>query len=543
MKRSWVRSICVFLASASPYLFAQAQHAPSPSETPCAVRGVVRDSNQRPLANAAVTLKNNERAFISQTDSTGSFCFETATQGTYTLQARVTGYEAATSSTFVVSKQPTAIDLTLQAAGTSANASVAPPQFFDEPHFTVAGVTDTTNSGGHGSSNALFRNREALVNETASLSESPSADRPPSSGDAAEEKSLRQEIEREPNSFEANSRLGKLLVDQHNAAEAILYLEQASKLNPGNYENNYELALAYFDSANYTRAHDQIISVLYAHPDSHQYQAASHHLLGMVCENLGNPLEAVHEYQRAADLDPSETNLFDWGTELLVHRAAEPAIEVFTKGNRLFPRSVRMLTALGAAWYESGSYEKAVQSLIEASDLDPTNPNPYLFMGKMQATEAVQSTAVTERLQLFAKLHPENALANYYYAVTLWKAHASSGDAAARAQVKSLLLKSVELDPKLAPGYLQLGIVYADEKDLTQGILAYQRAITIDPNLEQGHYRLAQAYRQAGQTAKASDELQLYQKIARQNADETKRERGEVKQFVYQLQAQRSTQH
>jgi hypothetical protein len=52
---------------------------------------------------------------------------------------------------------------------------------------------------------------------------------------------------------------------------------------------------------------------------------------------LGNPLEAVREYQRAAELDASEQYLFDWGTELLTHRALEPAAEVFTKGNRLFP--------------------------------------------------------------------------------------------------------------------------------------------------------------------------------------------------------------
>ena len=54
-------------------------------------------------------------------------------------------------------------------------------------------------------------------------------------------------------------------------------------------------------------------------------------------EKQGNPLEAVREYQRAAETNPSESNYFNWGAELLVHRAAEPAIEVFSKGARLFP--------------------------------------------------------------------------------------------------------------------------------------------------------------------------------------------------------------
>ena len=61
------------------------------------------------------------------------------------------------------------------------------------------------------------------------------------------------------------------------------------------------------------------------------------------------PLAAVREYQRAVELDANEPNLFDWGAELLVHRAVEPAIEVFTKGNRLYPQSSRMLLGLAAA--------------------------------------------------------------------------------------------------------------------------------------------------------------------------------------------------
>ncbi len=545
MKRFRRISICAVLAAAFPaasphrLAHAQAPQAQPPLPISCAVRGVVRDSSRRPIAGAAVFLNSHERAFTGQTNATGAFCFATVAGGVFTLQAKMAGYGTATSSPFVVATQPTAIDLTLQITQPSSNPSAAQLRFFDEPHFTVAGVTDTTNSGGHGSSNALFRNREALVKETASLGESSSGNPPGSSGQAGEERSLRQEIEGQPDSFQANSRLGKLLVEEKKPAAAIPYLERASKLNPGDYENNYALALADFDSADYNQAHDQIVSLLHAQTDAHEDQAAPHHLLAMISEKLGDPLEAVREYQRAAELDPSEANVFDWGSELLLHRAAEPAIEVLTKGHQLFPQSVRMLAALGAAWYESGSYQKAAQSLCRASDLNPSDPDPYLFMGRMQATEAVPSAAVAERLRRFAKLHPESATANYYYAVSLSKSGAA--DAATRAQRKALLAKSLQLDPKLAPGYLQLGIVYAEEKDLAQAIAAYRRAISIDPNLEQAHYRLAQAYRQTGETAKAREEVKLYAKIAQQNADENQRERGEVRQFIYQLPGQPST--
>jgi tetratricopeptide (TPR) repeat protein len=140
-------------------------------------------------------------------------------------------------------------------------------------------------------------------------------------------------------------------------------------------------------------------------------------LLGDIEEKSGNP-SAVRQYQRAAELDPSEPYFFDWGSELLLHRAVEPAIEVFNKGNRSFPRSARMLVALGVAWYSNGSYDQAAQRLCEASDLNPGDPKAYLFLGKIQSVETMQSECSTERLARFMRLQPENALA-YYYAVNL----------------------------------------------------------------------------------------------------------------------------
>ena len=286
-----------------------------------------------------------------------------------------------------------------------------------------------------------------------------------------------------------------------------------------------------------------------------------HHLLGDVEEKLGNPLQAVREYQRAAELDPSESNLFDWGTELLTHRALEPATEVFTKGNRLFPKSVRMLIALGVSWYARGSYDQAGKCLANASDLAPDNPTPYLFLGKMQIAEGTPSEESVERLRRFAELQPDNALANYYYAVSFWKQSASAvepgrdtsrdneRDNERSARVESLLQKAVHLDPKLGAAYLQLGILYAQRKDFPRAISAYQKAIEVSPEavspeqdtpeinetLEVSHYRLAQAYLRTGNKTRAQEELQLHDRLAKTTKEKTERERREIQQFVISL--------
>jgi len=400
------------------------------------------------------------------------------------------GYDEATAGPGnLTPKETTEIDLFLAPtkllepqsapAATPAAAKPAPqgPEFFDEPQFTVAGVTQATNSGGHGS-DVVLRTTEALAKATVSLTKESSAGS--KSPTAATESSLLQAV----------------------------------ALNPKD--------------------------------------PALHHRLGNVEEDLGKPLEAVREYQRAAELDPSEPNLFDWGTELLTHRALEPATAVFKKGNRLFPKSVRMLVALGVAWYARGSYDQAAQCLANASDLAPDNPTPYLFMGKMQNVETTPSELSVARLARFAQLQPDNALANYYYAVSLWKQsasgtdndndHGNSNDRSAR--VESLLQKAVHFDPKLGAAYLQLGIFYSQRADFSQAISAYQKAIEVSPDevgpqlddtLEEAHYRLAQAYLRTGDKASAQEQLQLHDQLAKKTKEDTERERRRIQEFVISL--------
>ncbi len=156
-------------------------------------------------------------------------------------------------------------------------------------------------------------------------------------------------------------------------------------------------------------------------------------------------------------------------------------------------------------------------------------------MGKMQAVETAQSEAIVQRLARFAQLESQNALANYYYAVSLWKQRKSPDDTENVEKIKSLLEKAVQLDPRLGLAYLELGIVYSQEKNIPKAISALQSAIEATPQLEQAHYRLAQLYRQIGETAKAKAELQLYEEISDEKTKETERQRHELQQFVYEM--------
>jgi tetratricopeptide (TPR) repeat protein len=170
-------------------------------------------------------------------------------------------------------------------------------------------------------------------------------------------------------------------------------------------------------------------------------------------EEAGNqPLAAEREYERAVQKDPSEESYFAWAGELLVHRAVEPAIEVFTKGAVAYPRSERMLAGLGAALYANGQYATAAQRVCEASDLNPADPTPYMFLGRMEQFSTAPLSCARKKLHRFAIDHPENPWANFYYALAVEKNKDSEG-ATDASEVESLMAKAVAADPKFAPGY------------------------------------------------------------------------------------------
>ena len=538
---------CVLIVSVllSPFVVhGQSVHGQFDEQAGSAIlQGWVRDSRGHPVAAVTVYLQGKAGAetLTTLTDSEGAYRFPGLREGIYTLRAEMTGYRATTFGPCVLGQRETKkIDLTLESPKASGSSSDK-PEFFDEPEFTVAGVTDAMNPGGHGSDTSTT---ETLAKETASLPVSESkmgaassrTASVSSSSSAAVEDSLRKDAEREPGNFDVNHRLGKMLLDGGKGAEAIPYLERASRVNPGDYENAYELALAYARDSQYERARTQTRTMLAAQHTAgkeldRQEQAELHHLLGDVEEKLGNSLEAVREYQRAAELNPSEANLFDWGTELLIHRAFEPATDVFNEGNRLFPHSARMLAGLGVSWYARGSDDQAVERLCQASDLNPDDPNPYLFLGKIQSVETAQSTCMMEKLGRFVRLEPENAQANYYYALGLSRRN----DADDLAHAESLLEKAVRLNAKLADAYLQLGVLYSQRGDSSKAVSAYLGAITANPGLVAAHYRLAQAYSRNGEKSKAQAELQIYNQLSKKTTEEADRQRHEIQQFVYTL--------
>ena len=260
--------------------------------------------------------------------------------------------------------------------------------------------------------------------------------------------------------------------------------------------------------------------------------ANMHRIAGERAEKRGDPLAAVHEFEQAVREDPSEQNYFAWGSELLLHRAVLQAKDVFAAGAKLYPKSARMLTALGAALFAGAFYDEAALRLCDASDLNPADPEPYIFMGKIEIAAPNPLACVEQRLARFAAQQPDNALANYFYAMTMWKQHGQSVDVKILPQVEAMLTKAVTVDPKCSDAFLQLGVLHSSQRDFQGAIGFYSKAIEANPQMSEAHYRLGVAYDRVGERAKAKQEFQLHEEIDKQQKADVERQRREVKQFL-----------
>jgi tetratricopeptide (TPR) repeat protein len=533
-RRSIAVAILVWLVC---LLTAFGQQRPAP-----VIRGTVHDAAGTPVSGASVRLEHNGAPPAETTTSPdGTFSFPAIQPGSYTVTAEKSGHHSHPLTVNAAQPEGEHLLLTIKDSDSTKNSSAPPAQsggmeFADTPSFTIAAVTDWTAAGGHGS-DAVLRTSESLNRETLNLTPG-GRESPPARQTAKwkeQESALRAAVANAPNNLEAHYALGKFYLETGQFDDALAPLESVYKIDPNDYDNELDLALALKSKGDLAQAREHVQKLLASHET-----AEVHRLAGELDEKIGDPLSAVREFERAVRHDPSEQNYFEWGSELLLHRAVWQAKDVFSAGVTAYPKSSRMLTALGAALFAGALYDEAAQRLCEASDLNPADSEPYTFMGKIEISAPNPLPCVEQKLARFAEQRPADPLANYFYAMTLWKQKGQSTDPAALARVEGLLSKAVTVDRKCSDAYFQLGVLQATQRDFAKAIDFYTKAIEVNPQLSEAHYRLGVAYDRIGEKDKAAQQFRLHDEIEKQQAAAVEKQRREVKQFLVVMDDRKS---
>lgn len=331
-----------------------------------------------------------------------------------------------------------------------------------------------------------------------------------------------------PTNFDTNHNLGEAYIHARTVAKAIPFLEKAQHINPAAYDNGYDLSLAYLVTGHVPESRGSVESLL-----KQKETAELHNLLGQIDEKDGQFVAAANEFETAARMEPSESNLFDWAGEFLLHRTLDPAVQVFEQATARFPDSPRLMVGLGMAYYARGNYDDAVKAFIRGADLNPSDERCYKFLARAYDSSPSQAGDVIERFRRFAELQPNNGQALYYYAMSLWKGKRAQDPDLDLKQIESILKRAIAADPALAEAHLQMGSLSSDQGNFAAAIPEYRRALELNSDLADAHYRLGQAYVRTGQKEIAQEQFHVYQQLRAQHLADLDKQRADIRQFVY----------
>lgn len=264
-----------------------------------------------------------------------------------------------------------------------------------------------------------------------------------------------------------NWKIGKLFLNknqQFDSADfnkALNYLEKANKLKIQKPEFKRDLAYAYLEDNQLTKAKD-----LYKNIVSENPTAADYINLAKINEKEGELNRAVTHYESALDLNSKESSLFLNLANLYQKLDNyEEAISIFKKGIELNKDFAPYYIGIGESYLKLDNLSEAKDALLKAVEINENSYYGYFMLGNI------------------AREKGENSKALNYYS------------------------QSLKYNPNYVKAYLAEGKVHLKNEEFYRAISRFSLAVEKNPDYADSHYYLARAYYQADMLEAARSEL------------------------------------
>jgi Flp pilus assembly protein TadD len=235
--------------------------------------------------------------------------------------------------------------------------------------------------------------------------------------------------------------------------------------------------------------------------------AAAADLLGRALIANGKLQEGIQNLAVAYKQDPTNAAIsFDYAHALLAKQDFSRAADVLQPATEANPKDPQLVLALGVARYGQRRFDEAIRAFLQAIPLDPSIPQPYVFLGRMLDQAGDHLPAITADYQAWYQKYPKR----FEPAYLLAKAKLAGGDAT---DAEKLLRQSIQEKNDYWASHFELGQLLAKQHHYPEAAAELERAVTLNPKEPMPHYHLARVYERMGQADKAKAERDIHAQL------------------------------
>jgi superkiller protein 3 len=281
------------------------------------------------------------------------------------------------------------------------------------------------------------------------------------------ERGYQKALSIDPEISMANYNLGYLYIEKKEMEKAIPFFKKELEINPGHSDTYIQLGRSYYKNKQYPKAIAVLEKLLAKNPGNKK----ANDILGHAYYDMGERQKALNKWRATVKLDPQDIESGEHNViGLLYDRKGfyHNAIKEFQKGIKNNPRNVRLYNNLGLAL------------------MHKVNAKTF---GKREkrAREAKYIKAAIDAFKKALEINPKFALA-YLNLGEAYEAHGQTS------QSLELFEKYVEIRPSDVNGLNRLGIAYKLLGQYDNATKVFEKAIKRNPKHAIAHRNLGEVY-------------------------------------------------